>query len=177
MAEQDPKRSRLRERYEQNLTDVKTVRQNPRAIGSIFRRGFVRLWKLRGGGFYGLGWVICFFLLQFQALSDDVAEAQGIGDFASNWLVEKLLTFGVETFINIGLAFAWPGFFIDQLGGWGIAVLVAGFVLIDGKLRPLVLAQFPELATEKETAMKAEADRYPTPTNTDDSEATNDERR
>ena len=175
-------RAKLQARIDQNVADARAVRDNPRAIGGILRRGFVRLWKLRGGGFYGLGWVVCFFVLQFQALSQDVSEAQGIADFASNWLLEKLLSFGLETFLNFGLAFAWPGFLISFLGGWGIALLVAGFILIDGKLRPLVLANFPELRPEPEqtTNPTGAADQTTTaePQSTSQTEETSiDERR
>lgn len=148
--EKPPRFHRSRARLQQTLVDARAVREDPKAVGSIVRRGFVRLWRLRGGGFYGLGWVVCFFWLQFQALRGDVTEAQGVADFASNWLLEKLLTFGLETFINMGLAFAWPGFLIDRLGGYGIAALVAGFVVVDRLARPRILAVFPELDEQLE---------------------------
>ncbi|MCR9277317.1 MAG: hypothetical protein NXH85_05040 [Pseudomonadaceae bacterium] len=144
-----PKRfHRSRARLEQGLADARAVREDPKAVGSIMRRGFVRLWRLRGGGFYGLGWIICFFWLQLQTLRGDVEEAQGVADFASDWLVEKLLTFGFETFMNMGLAFAWPGFLIQWLGGPGIVLLVAGFIVVDRLARPRILALFPELTEQ-----------------------------
>lgn len=154
-SEKPPRFRRSRERLQQSLLDARAVRADPKAVGSIVRRGFVRLWRLRGGGFYGLGWVVCFFWLQFQALRGDVSDAHGVADFASNWLVEKLLTFGFETFMNMGLAFAWPGFFIQWLGGIGIALFVAGFFVVDRLARPRILALFPELDEQIDDAKQS----------------------
>ncbi len=186
--EKPPRFQRSRARLQQTLLDAQAVRKDPKVVGSLMRRGFVRLWRLRGGGFYGLGWVICFFWLQLQTFRGDVSDAQGVGDFASNWIIEKLLTFGFETFLNMGLAFAWPGFFIQWLGGIGIAIFVAGFVVVDRLARPRILALFPELNRELDAQQESsevspsasETEQKPvlsSPANSKGEEDSKDERR
>ena len=57
--------------------------------------------------------------------------------------------FAVQSFVNGFIAFAWPVFVLDYLGGWGFLALGAGWLAFEYLAKPLINARLPELAPEK----------------------------
>ena len=133
------------QRVKAQVANVKAVKENPRFAGTLFRRWFLALWKARGGGFYGLGFVITFVILEVKFFVVETAESVGVADLATNLALDLLVRFGIQTFINTGLAFAWPAYLVQLGGGLGIALLVGGFIFFDRLFRPAIESYFPEL--------------------------------
>lgn len=118
----------------------------------------VRLWITKGAGFYGLGYVVCFITLEVRSLSGDL----GGGDFAgfiASQVVQLIIRFSVESFLNAIFAVIWPVWVLQELGGWGVLALIAGFMMFRLVVRPSVEAWFPGLreAREAKAVKKAAA--------------------
>ena len=88
----------------------------------------VRMWRVRGGGFYGLGFVLVFVVLQVGALIDDVAEAESAEAFVRSQIFEFVFRYAGETIGILVQSFLWPLMFVDWIGVWGIPILIAGFL-------------------------------------------------
>lgn len=140
----------IRKFVQQRLAPITESVRQPSSIKGRVRAALIGLWRTRGGGLYGLGYVVCFLGLEARALAGDIVEATtSTGAFAAE-LLSAVFRFGVESFVNMGLAFAWPGFLIDAVGGWGVAVLVGGFIVFERIARPWVERLIPELVVEAE---------------------------
>lgn len=135
----------IRKFLHRRLDPIAESVRKPSTIKGRVRRALIGLWRTRGGGLYGLGYVITFVILEVRALFGDIVEATNVtGAFAAEMLA-WLFRFGVDSFLNVGLAFAWPAFVIDGLGGWGIVVVVGAFIGFERLARPWVERQLPEL--------------------------------
>lgn len=105
-------------------------------------------WRTRGGGFYGLGYLVAFIWLQVNVLVGDVIESQSLGAFAAGAALEYLLRFSLMAVLNVFLALIWPLYVLQYLGGPGIILLGLGYVGFEYGLRPLLEQYFPELKPE-----------------------------
>lgn len=97
--------------------------------GRVAKSWLGKLWSTGGGGFYGLGYLINFLWLEVQLLSSEVAEAEGVFDFVSSQLFERITRFAIDSFTNSIKAFLWPVKLISAYELWGIGILVVGSVL------------------------------------------------
>ena len=141
-------------RFARHRRIASEVYAEPRSIGRLFRDGFVTLWVAHGAGFYGLGWIAAFLVLEADMFTGDIVQSEGVGDFISNQLLEYVLRIGLLSFLNSLLAAIWPVYVLQWLSGYGIVVLVAGYYGFEKLLRPFVESQFPELREARELAEK-----------------------
>lgn len=72
---------------------------------SGFRTWFRKVWKVRGGGLYAVGFAATFLYLEVLSLVDDVL---GIGALFRGEAIEFFVNFIVESFMNTIAAFMWP---------------------------------------------------------------------
>ena len=124
------------------------IRRRPGSAIGLFGGWLLGLWQKKGAGFYGLGFVISFVILEIRSIIDDLT-----GDPATGLLmqgVEFLVRFGVESVINGVLALVWPLFVLERLGAYGIVLLVGGYLVFERGLRPVVEHRFPELRETRE---------------------------
>ena len=133
-----------------HLRLFREVIREPRRLLPIVREAMVETWRTRGGGFYGLGYLIAFIWLQVNVLVGDVTESESIGAFAAGAVLEYLLRFSLMAFVNVFLALLWPLFILQQFGGPGIILLGLGYFAFEYALRPLVERRFPELRPKPE---------------------------
>ncbi len=75
-----------------------------------------KLWRKHGGGYYALLAVGTFVYLEVQSIIESIGEATGVGDFVRSELVETIITFGIETFVNTLLSGIWPFMWISWMG-------------------------------------------------------------
>ena len=109
------------------------------------KRTLVRMWRIRGGGFYGLGFVITFVILQIQALAGDVAEAESAEDFVRSQVFEYVFRYLGETIAIFVQSFLWPLLFLSLIGPWGIPTLIAGFLSFERWVKPVLSRYLPEI--------------------------------
>jgi hypothetical protein len=132
--------------------------REPAAILPLLRRWLVKLWASRGGGFYGLGYVVTFVALEIQSLSGDLTSVSGLVAQAAQYVIR----FSIESFINGVLALMWPVYLFRWLGGLGVVVLVVGYAGFEYAIRPVMEAWFPEIReaiAEKQRRKQEKKDR------------------
>ena len=135
------------------------VYREPRTLRRHLREGFVAVWISRGGGFYGLGWMTTFLVLELQFFASEVAESEGVFEFLGGQVIEYLLRFGLMSVVNSFQALIWPAFVLQWLGGYGIALLIGGYFGFEKVLRPLVEDWFPELADARRQTERRKAEK------------------
>ena len=131
---------------------ARQIRREPRSAITMLRAAVVRLWVARGGGYYGLGYLVAFIALEVQMITSELAESAGVADFVTSQALEFVLRIGFMSFLNGFLALFWPVYLLDWLGGPGLLVLLAGYLVFERVLRPFVENHIPEL---KEARAKA----------------------
>ena len=94
-----------------------------------FRTWFGKVWKVRGGGLYAVGYALTFAYLEVRAIVSEIAEAEGVVDFFTGQIVEFLFRFLSETLVNMIQAFIWPVFVIQAWQPFGLIALVLAFIL------------------------------------------------
>ncbi|MDH3336893.1 MAG: hypothetical protein OER22_01030 [Gammaproteobacteria bacterium] len=94
-----------------------------------FRRWFAKVWKVRGGGFYALGFVATFIYLEVTTVAGEFIESPSIGAFLSEQLVEFVFRFAVDSLINTVYAFIWPVYWVQWQPPVGLIALGAGYVI------------------------------------------------
>ncbi|HKJ20851.1 MAG TPA: hypothetical protein VJ993_09335 [Woeseiaceae bacterium] len=90
-----------------------------------FRTWFRKVWKVRGGGLYALGFIVTFVILEVRSLADDVL---GIGSIFSGHLFEFLISFFVDSLSNTVQAFMWPIRVVQFAPPWGAVALGAAYI-------------------------------------------------
>ena len=132
-------------RIARHVRVAREVREEPRRAGTLVREGLLNVWRARGGGFYGLGYLIAFLILEIRMLTGEVGDSAGVVEFVTSQLFEYLLRFAVMSFVNVALAMIWPVYLLQLLGVWGFVVLGGGYLLFEKVLRPHVENWLPEL--------------------------------
>ncbi len=100
-------------------------------------RWFRKIWKLRGGGLYAVGFALSFLYLEVtELLLDDIPGFFNLDSYDAG----AIIGFGVEVFVdtirNTVLAFTWPVFFVQWQPPIGLALLVLAFMLFPRFVKP-----------------------------------------
>ena len=135
-----------------HVRTAREIHREPRSVITMLRTAAVGLWVARGGGFYGLGCLVAFIVLEVQMFTGDVAESAGVSDFITSQALEFILRIGFMSFLNGFLALIWPVYLLSWLGAPGLLVLLGGYLVFERVLRPFVEGHIPEL---KEARAKA----------------------
>ncbi len=117
------------------LTTEQSIR-NPTTIGPRVRAFLLGLWKARGGGYYGLGYVITFVSLEISMFFTDVNESEGLSDFVSEQVVSLIFRFAFESILNSFLALIWPVLLISRFELNGVIILAASFIIFQWGIKP-----------------------------------------
>lgn len=149
-------------RLMRHLHTAKRLHAEPKSIGPMMRDALVRVWSARGGGFYGLGYVVAFIVIEVQMFAGEILESTSVADFAVAQIFELAIRISFLSFINVMLAFIWPVYVFDFAGGYGLAALLLGYIAFEKLVRPVVENHFPELIAvreqrERKKGRKAEA--------------------
>ena len=119
----------------------------------------VEIWGAKGGGFYGVGYVIAFVFFEIRMVVEDFAEAQGVEDFVFHQLIETVLRLGWMSFINAFQALLWPLMVAAWWDGGGLVLLLAGYAAFEYLLKPRLDHLLPELLVHRDQKIQAELDR------------------
>lgn len=96
---------------------------------SWFRLWFAKVWKLRGGGLYAVGWAVTFVYLEVTTVLGEFVEADSFVDFFTSQLVEFLFRFMVDSIENMIRAFMWPVFIVSWQPPVGAIALGVAYVV------------------------------------------------
>jgi len=122
------------------------VGRNPRRAWPLFCSALLRVWRTRGGGLYGLGYVLTFGYLEVRFFVTEFLQSAGVVDFFTAQLMEHVFRFGLQSMLNSVHALIWPVYVMQAWRGWGIALLALGFIVFDRLLKPAVERRFPSLS-------------------------------
>lgn len=137
-------------RFARHLGAAREIRREPRSVVRMLRAALLRLWQARGGGFYGLGYVVTFIVLEAKLITGEFLGSESFIQFVTSELLEYVLRFGVLSLVNGVLALIWPVFVLSWLGGWGFVVLLGGYFAFEHAGRPVVERWFPEMKEARE---------------------------
>lgn len=144
--ESDPPPSRA-DRVEENLRAMgdrgrKLLREPrglPREAEGLFRSWFRRVWELRGGGLYAVGFAITFLFLEIRELIfDDIPTFFAMNSFAAGELFAFMVDFLIDTLMNTIAAFMWPVYVLQWWPPVGVFSLAAAFALFPRYCKPTV---------------------------------------
>jgi hypothetical protein len=99
-----PKRKSKEGRIARSWRVFKQLRKEPKPIGPLLWEAMVGMWRARGGGFYGLGYVVAFVYFEARMFAGDVLESESVADFAAAQIFEYVLRLGFLSFVNAFMA-------------------------------------------------------------------------
>ena len=99
-----------------------------------FRTWFAKVWKVRGGGLYAVGYALTFVYLEVRSMISEITEAEGVVDFFTGQFIEFFIRFMSESFVNMIQAFMLPVSLIQAWQPFGAIALGLMFFVF-----PLVL--------------------------------------
>ena len=114
-------------------------------LGGLLRSTLLDIWQSRGGGLYGLGYLVAFGYFQVNLFLEDLMESASVSEFALGQLLEYLIRFGFLSFINAFQALLWPVYILQYFEGVGILLLAVAYFGFEYALKPFIERQFPEL--------------------------------
>ncbi len=132
-------------------TDPKGI---PRRTGGWFKRWMGKVWKVRGGGLYAVGYIVCFVYFEIEMFVGEIAGSSGVIDFFRSQLGEFFFRFFTETLVNMVKAFIWPVYVVGINPPYGPIALGLAFWLFPIYLKkPIERWLFgAELAADEKTA-------------------------
>ena len=135
----------LAARLTESVGAVRRAIAEPRAVPLRIRDTYLRMWRSRGGGFYGLGYVAAFVALEVQAyLSSWQSASDDIAGLVMQEVLQFVFRFAAQSMLNGFLALGWPIFVVAKFGGAGLAVLAVAWWSFDRYARPWIAARLPE---------------------------------
>ena len=98
---------------------------------SAFREWFRKVWTVRGGGLYAVGFAVTFVILELQEVVGDLASlAAMITGGGLNELIGFVFGFIIDSFVNTFYSLIWPVYVIQWQPPWGaigLGLAYAGF--------------------------------------------------
>ena len=98
-----------------------------------FRVWFRKIWDVRGGGLYAVGFAVTFLYLEILSLADDVL---GIGAIFNGQIIDFVINFFLDSLSNTIAAFMWPVDIVQWNSPWGAALLGIAFWLFPIYVKP-----------------------------------------
>lgn len=85
----------------------------PHKAHGFFRRWFRKVWSVRGGGLYAVGYALTFIYFETLTLAGEISGGSGVGDFFREQVAEFFMRFATDTIQNMVKSFIWPIYVID----------------------------------------------------------------
>lgn len=112
-----------------------------------FRDWFRKVWKVRGGGLYALGFALSFVYFEVGSLGDDIL---GIGSLFNGQAIDFVIQFFIDSLKNTLKAFMWPIYVVQLAPPWGAIGLGVAFVGFTKFLKaPIERWLFPDEPAEE----------------------------
>lgn len=150
-------------RFVRHFGIVRRLAREPRYAFPLLRNWLVALWATKGGGFYGLGYVVTLVALEIFSLEQDVtrgaSSVSGAESFIAAQAIQYVAGFGVDSILNGIRAVLWPFYLFKWLGLPGVVAFVAGGAVFERVVRPSVEAWFPELAAARVQRLQAKQEK------------------
>lgn len=123
--------------------------REPGSIPVKLRSTLIEVWGARGGGFYGVGYVVAFVYFEISMVLEDLLESSGADAFILGTLAEYVFRFSVMSFVNVFRALLWPLMVAGSWDGLGVLVLLGAYFSFEYLLKPRINDLFPELTAQR----------------------------
>ncbi len=101
-----------------------------------FRAWFRKVWDVRGGGLYAVGFAAAFVFFEIrEALVEDIPQFVAMDNLLSSELIGFGIEFLVDSMLNFVRALMWPVFVVQWSPPVGVIALVAAFILFPRYLK------------------------------------------
>lgn len=94
-----------------------------------FRTWFAKVWKVRGGGLYAVGYAVTFAYLEVSTIIGEISESEGVAEFFREQLLEFMLRFMSDSLVNLVKALMWPAYIAQLAPPFGAIGLGIAFVV------------------------------------------------
>ncbi|MDX1516865.1 MAG: hypothetical protein R3288_08500 [Woeseiaceae bacterium] len=131
---------------------VRSPRSIPRHAYGWLRHWFRKVWNVRGGGLYAVGYALAFLYFEAKTIIGEIADASGVRDYVSSQIAEFIVRFTADTISNMVHAFIWPVYVIQVHPVYGGIALGLAFWLFPKYLKPPIERWlFSDAPPEEET--------------------------
>ena len=107
---------------------------------SRFREWFRKVWDVRGGGLYAVGFAAVFIYLEVVDLAVDIADIGSIGGAFDGGVINFAIAFMIEFFLdsllNTFQALLWPVDVVQWAPPWGAVALGLAYWLFPSYAKP-----------------------------------------
>jgi hypothetical protein len=117
------------------VTDPSAI---PGQAHGFFRRWLRKIWDVRGGGLYAVGYALTFVWFEATTLIGEIVGAESIGSFFSDQLFEFFIRFASDSIGNMVKAFMWPFYVVQLHAPFGAFALALAFALFPKFLKPVI---------------------------------------
>jgi hypothetical protein len=101
-----------------------------------FRSWFRKVWQVRGGGLYAVGFAVAFLFFEVrEVLLEDIPQFVAINNILSSELIGFCIQFLVDTMLNFVRALLWPMYVVTLWPPAGAIALAAAFILFPRYLK------------------------------------------
>lgn len=136
--------------FKRKLATARQLVVEPRSAGTMLRDAWLRVWRARGGGLYGIGYLVTFITLEVRMVLGEAMDSDDALQFIASQATEHVLRYFTESIGNMVQAFIWPLLLISWLGAsLGLITLFSLYAGFEYILRPLAEARFPELREDR----------------------------
>ena len=111
-----------------------------------FRSWFRKVWEVRGGGLYAVGFAVAFLFFEIrEAVAEDIPQLFAMNHVLSSELIGFAIQFIIDTLINFVRALLWPMYVVMLWPPAGAVALAAAFMLFPRFLKkPIERWLFPD---------------------------------
>ena len=101
-----------------------------------FRSWFRKVWEVRGGGLYAVGFAAAFLFFEIrEVVVEDIPQFVAMNNILSSELIAFGIEFLVDTLVNFVRALLWPMYVVMLWPPTGAIALVAAFILFPRYLK------------------------------------------
>jgi hypothetical protein len=111
----------------------------PDKAHGAFRTWFRRVWDVRGGGLYAVGFAIAFLIFEItEIVTDDIPQFIAMNNVFSSEIVGFGIQFIIDTMVNFVKALIWPVYVVTLWPPAGAIALAVAFLLFPRYVKPRV---------------------------------------
>ena len=114
---------------------VNEPRSLPNHAHGWFRKWFAKVWRVRGGGLYALGFAISFAIYEIQMLIEDLGPGSDFIVLFNGQFLEFFLSIIVQSMVNTVHALIWPVYVVQFAPPYGAIGLGLAFILFTRVLK------------------------------------------
>ena len=115
-----------------------------------FRSWFRKVWEVRGGGLYAVGFAVAFLFFEIrEVVIEDIPQFVAMNNFLSSELIAFGIEFLVDTMVNFVRALLWPMYVVMLWPPAGAIALGIAFLLFPRYLKkPIESWLFQDAGTD-----------------------------